>query len=271
MADIILHPEYEKVCGEIIELKTQLSALLSERDELLYHICKNIEADYMIKIGTLEYKAYKYFCMTLRIKRKIELIQAKLNRQEIVALPLIEQQLDKEYAEYEQSLKDRMDTINAAVQRMAGTLLTDEEDELLKKLYRQIVKKLHPDLNPKITEEELTLFHNAVIAYENGDLTIIKSIAMMVEEITPGGNDFGLNDGLSELRATKEKFLESQKGILVQIEKIKSSFPYNQKDFLQDEVAVKIYRNDLQVEIEEERKAFEQYELKLKSMLGGGS
>lgn len=270
MADITMHPEYEKLFNEISELKSQISALLLERDELRCHICKNIEADYMVKVGTLEYKAFEFYCKTLRIKRKIELIQAKLNRQEAVFLPLIEQQLDKEYAEYEQTLKERLETISAVLYRAGLPELTDEENELLKKLYRQIVKKLHPDLNPDITEGELDLFRSAVAAYENADLTIIKSIAIMVEEITPGADNAGLYDGLAELRAKKERYLESQNGIHVQIEKIKSSFPFNQTDFLKDDVAVKIRRNELQVEIEEQRKVFEVYETMLLSMLKGG-
>lgn len=271
MLDIAPHPEYEKLCEEINELKSQISALLLERDELQFHISKNIEAEYMVKIGSLEYKAFEFYCLTLRIKRKIELIQAKLNRQEVVALPLIEQQLDKEYAEYQQMLKDRMDTMNSAMLHREGELLSDEDAELLKKLYRQIMKKLHPDLNPNTTQEQLTLFRNAVTAYENGDLEIIKSIAILVEEITPGVNDFGPEDGLQVLRLRKEQYLESKTAVTSQIDIIKSSFPCNQEDFLNDETAVKIRRNELQMEIEEQRKAYEKYEEVLKSMLEGGS
>ena len=271
MADMTMHPEYEKLIAEISEQKSQISVLLSERDEHRYHTCKNIEAEYMIKIGSLEYKAFEFYCKTLRIKRKIELIRAKLNRQEPVVLPLIEKQLDKEYAEYEQTLQDKLDTINEAMHRAGLTELSDEDSELLKKLYRQIVKKLHPDLNPDITESELDLFRSAVAAYENADLTIIKSIAIVVDEITPGVNDFSLYDGLIELKAKKEQYLESQAGILAQIESIKKAFPYDQIDFLKDETAVKLLRNELQMEIEEERKAYQKYEAELKTMLEGGS
>ena len=35
------------------------------------------------------------------------------------------------------------------------------------KLYRKIVKALHPDINPEVTEAQVQLFDNAVAAYKN--------------------------------------------------------------------------------------------------------
>ena len=37
---------------------------------------------YMLALGAIEYKLFETQCKMLRLKRKIELIQAKLNRQE---------------------------------------------------------------------------------------------------------------------------------------------------------------------------------------------
>lgn len=82
MSDIIVSPEYLKLLEEIKQLKEDLASLYEERDELIYHICKNIETEYMSKIGVLEYKLYEFQCKILRIKRKIELYQQKINRQE---------------------------------------------------------------------------------------------------------------------------------------------------------------------------------------------
>jgi hypothetical protein len=84
-----IYPEYEELMNQILKLKNELSQLLLERDELVYHICVNIESEYMLKIGVHEYKLLMLQMIILKIKRKIELIQAKINRQEAFSLALI--------------------------------------------------------------------------------------------------------------------------------------------------------------------------------------
>jgi hypothetical protein len=56
---LIPHPDYEKLTVDIQTLQEEINALVLDRDELLYHICKNIETEYMLKIGAMEYKVYK--------------------------------------------------------------------------------------------------------------------------------------------------------------------------------------------------------------------
>ena len=80
--NVIVFPDFEKLKSEVEKMRTELSMLLLERDELQFVICKNIETEYMLKLGSIEYRAYEAQCAALRLKRKIELIQAKKNRQE---------------------------------------------------------------------------------------------------------------------------------------------------------------------------------------------
>ena len=84
--DIIIFPEFDKIKNEIERLRIELSMLLLERDELQFVICRNIEAKYTLEFGSIEYRAYEAQCTALRLKRKIELIQAKRNRQEPVSI-----------------------------------------------------------------------------------------------------------------------------------------------------------------------------------------
>lgn len=91
---IILHPDIENLKADVDRLRVELSMLVLEHDELLYQEGRNIEMEYMLSVGALEYKAYEIECTILRLKRKTELIQAKKNRQEKINLANIEETLD---------------------------------------------------------------------------------------------------------------------------------------------------------------------------------
>ena len=71
MGDIILFPDLQKLKDEVEKLRTELSMLMLEYDELRFVICKNIETEYMLKLGSLEYKAYEAQCVVMRLKRKV--------------------------------------------------------------------------------------------------------------------------------------------------------------------------------------------------------
>ena len=71
-AEIIAIPEYESLKTETEKLRTELSMLLLERDELVFVICRNLETKYMLKIGGLEQQLYAKQCEAQRLKRKAE-------------------------------------------------------------------------------------------------------------------------------------------------------------------------------------------------------
>ena len=163
--DIILSPEFIALKTEVEKLRTEMSLLLLEKDELLLVECKNIEMSYMLILGNLEYRAYELQCAVLRLKRKIEIVQAKKNRQEKIDISNIEKSLDEEFSEYKKKLDEQIDKMNDALDRSKCEVLSAEESNELKKLYRQVVKALHPDLNPNISKAQHNLFNNAVYAY----------------------------------------------------------------------------------------------------------
>ena len=77
----------------------------------------------------------------------VELVQARINRQEKVIIADVERVLDEEFAEYQRKLNRQIEKMNEALERSRSRILTDAEAEELKKLYRSIVKRLHPDVN----------------------------------------------------------------------------------------------------------------------------
>ena len=245
-------------------MRTELSMLLLERDELQFVICKNIETEYMLKLGSIEYKAYETQCAALRLKRKIELIQAKKNRLEKVIISAIEETLDNEFAKYQKQLDEQIDKMNDALKRSKAEVLSDEDNKELKKLYRKIVKALHPDINPDVSEAQVQLFDNAVSAYKNGDLGTLRIIGEMV-----GNNPLPEQhkDAMTQLVEERERLEGLLKSIRESIENIKSEYPYTMKDILEDTKKTEQKKQELESVIEQYNELISIYKAKIEEML----
>lgn len=257
---VILFPNFEELKTAVEKLRTELSALVFEHDELLYVECKNLEMAYMLALGGFEYKAYELECAVLRLKRKIELIQAKKNRQEKVIPAEIEALLDAEFARYQARLNEQLERMNAALERNRLRRLTGEETRELKKLYRAIVKQLHPDINPDSGEAEIRLFHNAVAAYKNGDIDGLRMISMIVTgTIIPGEKA----DPAPRLVKEKERLSKLLLSVKEDIAKTKAEYPYTMKTLLQSPAEIEERRAQLESRIEQLRESLAAYRAKI--------
>lgn len=262
--NVIVFPDFEKLKNEVEKMRTELSMLLLERDELQFVICKNIETEYMLKLGSIEYKAYQAQCLSLRLKRKIELIQAKKNRQEKVIISAIEEALDTEFAEYQKRLDEQINKMNDALKRSKAEVLTVEENKELKKLYRKIVKALHPDINPDVSETQVNLFDNAVQAYKNGDLNTLRIIGEMVGN-SPLPEQH--KDALTLLNEEKERLQNLLKVIRDSIEQIKSEYPYTMKEIIEDEEQIEQKKRELENVLSQYNELISIYKAKIEEMI----
>lgn len=262
--NVIVFPDFEKLKNEVEKMRTELSMLLLERDELQFVICKNIETEYMLKLGSIEYKAYEAQCAALRLKRKIELIQAKKNRQEKVIISAIEETLDTEFAEYQKQLDEQINKMNDALKRSKAEVLTDEENKKLKKLYRKIVKALHPDINPDVSQAQVQLFDNVVSAYKNGDLNTLRIIGEMV-----GNNPLSEQhkDAMTQLVEERERLQGLLKSIRESIDNIKSEYPYTMKDILEDTEKTEQKKQELENILEQYNELISIYKAKIEEMI----
>jgi Mg2+ and Co2+ transporter CorA len=219
---------------------------------------------YMLSIGALEFKAYEIECAIFRLKRKVELIQAKKNRQEKIVLSQIEASLDAEFAEYQEKLNERVEKMNAALERSHGQLLTEKESRELKKLYHAIVKALHPDLHPDLSDAKIQLFHNAVEAYQNSDLNRLRIIDTMVSEpVVPTKK----SAGLAVLMKEKERLTTLLQSIKDSITQIKSEFPYTMKSLVHSPEKIEARKTELEKHIVELNEALAAYTARIEQML----
>ena len=263
--EIILNLEYENLKNELLKKRTELSMLVLQRDELKYVICKNIETEYMLELGSLEYCLYQSECIIMRLKRKVELIQMRINRQEKIDVSAIDKLLDEQFREYQQKLEEKIKKMNEAIERGNGEVLTEQQVKELKKLYRAIVKALHPDLNPNVTKQQIKLFQNVVTAYKNGDLQTLRIINEMIS------NNHSEDDNTDNIEKMRDELIRLDRmisSINGDIEKIKSEYPYTMKDILFDKEQLNQRKQELKDNINQCNELVSFYKTKIQNLLG---
>lgn len=245
---IEIHPIIIKLMTEIESFKEELSKLLADREALIDTTGPNLEATYNIKIGQKEYELFCLQCDVRRLKRKIEIIQAALNRMETISLEKIEKQLDKEFKQWQEEMEKIYDKIKYSELRLS-TLMSYEESIELKSLYKALIKKLHPDINDDLSESDLILWHKVNEAYKNGDLEELRVLSLLkgkekIEEIKE-------SDSKEELNNRRELLKKKVLTIMKDIENIKSKFPFDHEDLLNDDEWIKKQNQKIQQEINE--------------------
>lgn len=227
-------PGLRRLKEEVERLRQELTDLFLEKDELVYVVCENIKAEYMVLVGQLEYQVYEAYCIYLMLRRKKELIQTYLNRQEEINLAEIDKKLNKEFEEYQEKLDHKLSELNASLARKLADKLSNEETSELKKLYRKIVKLVHPDLNRDTSKSKVSLFQKAVKAYEEGDLEAMRLINELVELKVVSHIDEKL-DSMTQLNNEKTKLESLINKTKTDIENIKNDYPYTLRIYLTDE------------------------------------
>ena len=287
--------EYQSLIEEIENIKLVIAALSAEKDDLELHVCREIQAEYDMKIGCLEYEIMNCNIEIERLKLVIDYMQSAINCTEHITEKEINKRAEEILGDYldelkkkaESMKKDQEYTENRAKNEKSwsdgdpesndenGDRVNlfgngDEKDESeedekeesddaldkeppgeeLKRLYRQIVKKLHPDINPNATEEEKRLLDEAIKAYADGDLERIREISEMLDEGGYGERFEDTEEGIAGLKRLLERLREQKEKLEAGIRDIMNSFPYNVRDFLEDEDAVRAKQDELKKKIE---------------------
>lgn len=233
--NIIPFPSSKAQQEELQRMRDELVERMVRRDELLYVECRNIETKYMLLVGVYEVEGYELDLECRRFKRKIEMIQASLNRMEKVDFEKIEKTLNEEFEKYQRMLAEKLNELNLALEHSRSQFLSMEDTTELKRLYREIVKASHPDLNPNSDSQMTKWFLQAVEAYENGDLEAIRVLHVLVlskklEAVDPSNYEY--------LKSEKDRLKKWTQEVEEEIRVIETTIPYTLKDVIEDPAAV---------------------------------
>ena len=243
-----IHPQVAELHAECERLRGELARLTSERDVLVHTGVPYLAAEYQLTIGQYQYELFCVQTRARRLERKIEIIQAALNRAEDVSLKAVEAALDDELAQWDEQARRKYAEIEEARQRLAH-LMTPEECVELQRIYYDLVKKLHPDVNPDRPLQAHNIWLRVVEAYKCGDLKELKALSLLVETIPESPPP---PSSLKKLRTFRERLADAIQRTLSAIAEVKKSFPFSMEKLLADPEWVRRKQEDYAKRIEKQ-------------------
>ena len=248
----------ENIVEEISGVRARIAELLLEIDDIVLQVNPHIEAEYATKVGYLENDLLKWQIAARRARRRFALAQARANSGMTFEKDEFEAQLDKELVEWESLLAKSIESFLEAAERAAGSRqMSPSDSRELKRLHRELIKRLHPDLHPGQSVEATRFFMVAQAAYEKGDLGVLRSVAVATEGM--GEEDAALNMTEDEASIELELALAHERVVAQQLEELKRSNPYALKERLEDGAWVIQRVSELKKQIEEQKAAVQAY------------
>ncbi len=224
------HSDLTQLKAEIQRLSETLATLLFERDELQNVVKPNLDAIYHVEIGRYVFENFTIQLECRRLKREIELIQSYLNRFETPDEEAIHAILESELAEWEKQMREMSATLLKSELRLAS-LSSPEQSAELKRIYRALIKKLHPDLNPNLTELQKSLWLQVLAAYEEGNLELLQSLEVYASLNEPELIETNHHDLLLERRAKLKAEIDA---CLKQLDTLRNTPPISLREKLTD-------------------------------------
>ena len=254
---------------EISEARARIAELLLEIDDIVLQVNPHIEAEYATKIGYLENDLLKWQIAARRARRRVALAQARVNSGMPFSTDEFEAQLDEELAEWENLLAASAEAFLGAAERAAGFRpMSPADARELKRLHRELIKRLHPDLHPGQPDEATRFFRVAQAAYENGDLGVLRSVAVATEGMGEGAVAPDMTE--DEASVELELVLAHERVVAQQLEELKHANPYALGEKLEDGAWVLRRTSELKRQIEEQKAAAKAYDERFAELAGGG-
>ena len=215
-------------------LRTEYIKLLNDKDVLLNWGKPQLEALYSTRIGIHQIERLQMQLRIQAMKRKIELVQGAINRNEPFDVNEIELQVGEELARAELNIMQQAVEIEKA-KTLLTNLDTPQRSAELRTLFKQLAKQLHPDANPGLTAEQTEIWHLVKQAYETGDLEKLKALQVVYEKEINNLQAAELSLTKEELSLRNESLKEGVRILNEEIKNIKSVFPFTIEQQIKDE------------------------------------
>jgi hypothetical protein len=247
------------------DVQQEVIDVLLEIDNVKFQENPQIIAKYAKLIGYLENDLLNWQLKSRRAKRKFELAKAAANRGKSAIDEALEAQLEAEFAKWEAQLADRLEQQLKLLEKDATMVpLSPKDTRELKKLHKLVIKRLHPDLHPNLSEDAQRFFVVAQKAYEDGDLQTLRVVETATRDYETVKGEAVLSPEEQELEFT---MAEAQLAIAKeQLETIKDAYPQTLKELLDSPIQIAARKKELEEEIAKQKEAARLYEEKIAAL-----
>ena len=264
--NITLDPKYADLIIEVNKLKDLVAEKIAQRDMLAFHVIPDIESAYMMKIGALENDAFMANMRLLRINRKIELCKERKKFGQAINEEEIEEQLDMEFSDVEEEYNEMQEDAYYDIEEDVTEEITSEFLKLINVIYKNLIKKLSPLINPHNTRLDNQLYELLEKAYRELDITTMSKLQMICEQRK---DDSSLTIGdmktLEKAKKTYEDLIDENEQIILNI---KCSESYEKKRILEDENLIRRTKEEINQEIAKLEEEYEKSEKELQELIG---
>lgn len=211
--------------------------------------------EYIRQFGPYLIALFEVKVECIRLKKLISMAQAEINQGFTPDLDKINSQVEEQMQSYYEELKSLISDHEASLKY---TPVSEYETIKIKKIYREIAKILHPDINSETHKDPVLqdLWNRVVIAYKCNKLKEIEELQIMVNAAL---SERGIDVSKIVIPNIEEKIKEVEK----KINEIITTDPYNYKFLLEDNEEVEQRKKDY----ENEKKEYIKYKNDLENIL----
>ncbi len=227
-----------------------------ERDAGSYQIAFDAE------FGDILIENYELKVRCIRVKKEIAYCRRRINRGLPVDADNMKAEIDNEMKLYKLQLKEMIAGVKGARETEQ---VSDYELRLSRKIYKKIVKTIHPDIYPMTMEDEnlKNLWNRVVKAYHKLDTTALADLDVLVKNALEDLGEEAFEVDLTDIEDRIER-------VERQINEILTTEPYSYGEILDDEEKKKSFIRQLALEREDLEQYFKSLTGTLDELLGHG-
>lgn len=229
--DLELHPQAARLREECRDLAAELANLVFQHDSLVTELIPALEAEFLTKLGPGRTRVLEIQLENRRLQRRIESIQACLNRGRVPDLERIDQALEEELSAWTEEVARQRRQVEKARQALVEPMPVAELRQI-RSLYRELVKLLHPDLNP-VTPERARLWLQVQHAWQQGDAQGLELLADLARRLE-GRATWEETSALDRLTAERDRLKVHVQRVAARLQELKDSFPCDHQERLAD-------------------------------------